>query len=48
MTSEARNGDNLDCLVGQFEVMYKIGEYEWEMSCGPYKTRKEAEQARLN
>ena len=45
--SEA-NGDNIDCLVGQFEVMHKIGEYEWEMSCGPYKTRKEAEHARLN
>jgi len=34
--------------LGQFEVMHKIGEYEWEMSCGPYKTHKEAEQARLN
>ena len=34
-------------VSGGFEVMHQTGEYDWEQSCGPYKTAGEAEAARL-
>lgn len=27
--------------------MHQTGEYDYELSCGPYETHKEAEKARL-
>ena len=46
MSEERTNGDSLHCLVGCFEVMHQTGEYDWEMSCGPYETYEAAEKAR--
>ena len=33
-------------LVKLFRVMHQTGEYDYEMSCGPYATYEEAEKAR--
>jgi hypothetical protein len=41
-TSRAR----LQGFVGYFEVMHQTGEYDWELSCGPYETYEAAEKAR--
>ena len=45
MTNKKMN-DDANCLVGRFDVMHQTGEYEWEMSCGPYENYEDAENAR--
>lgn len=52
MKQDNKKTDDLDIeaprlVSGGFEVMHQTGEYDWEQSCGPYKTAEEAEAARL-
>lgn len=43
--SETKN--SIQRIVRPFQVMHQTGEYDYELSCGPYETHKEAEKARL-
>jgi hypothetical protein len=52
MKQDNKKTDDLDIeaprlVSGGFEVMHQTGEYDWEQSCGPYKTAEEAEAAKI-
>ena len=44
--AKAAKRARLQGFVGYFEVMRQTGEYDWELSCGPYETYEAAEKAR--
>ena len=45
-TNSAAKAIDVQRLVRPFHVMHQTGEYDYEMSCGPYATYEEAEKAR--